>query len=128
MKLWSLLHPPTSCQESKGTRNCEDALDQLGPWNWSLLGPPSEVPVGSEEAAGILDDSGGLGHQPWDPSFTSHALKFQDRLLKPKVGPRLPSIHYTEVCRIRDADLSGSSRRIEALEEAGSLYYRHTAQ
>ena len=84
--------------------------------------------MGSAEAAGILDDSGGLGHQPWDPSFTSDALKFLDRLLKPKVGPRLPSIHYMEVCRIRAADLSGSPTRIEALEEAGSLDYRHTAQ
>ena len=46
------------------------------------------------------DPWGGPGLGPWDPSFTSDALPFLDRLPKPKAGPRPPSVHYCEVCRV----------------------------
>ena len=35
---------------------------------------------------------GGTGLGPWDSSFTSDMLPFLERLTKPKVGPRLPSM------------------------------------
>lgn len=63
---------------------------------------------------------------PWDPSFTSDALTFLDRLPKPKVGPRLPFMHYCKVCRA--VDLWRPSGRTEAPDEAGDSDDRHTVQ
>ncbi|XP_021059911.1 zinc finger RNA-binding protein 2 isoform X2 [Mus pahari] len=54
---------------------------------------PPPAPVGSDPWGGPV-----LG--PWDPTFTSDALPFLDRLPKPKAGPRPPSMHYCEVCRV----------------------------
>ncbi|XP_028627510.1 zinc finger RNA-binding protein 2 [Grammomys surdaster] len=54
---------------------------------------PPRSPVGSDPWGGPV-----LG--PWDPTFTSDALPFLDRLPKPKAGPRPPSMHYCEVCRV----------------------------
>ncbi|KAH0505310.1 Zinc finger RNA-binding protein 2 [Microtus ochrogaster] len=61
-----------------------------------------------------------------DPSFTSDALPFLDRLPKPKVGPRLPFRHYCKVCRA--VDLWRPLGRTEAPDEAGDSEKRHTAQ
>ncbi|XP_021029211.1 zinc finger RNA-binding protein 2 isoform X2 [Mus caroli] len=54
---------------------------------------PPPAPVGSDPWGGPV-----LG--PWDPTFTSDSLPFLDRLPKPKAGPRPPSMHYCEVCRV----------------------------
>ncbi|KAL1783118.1 zinc finger protein RNA-binding protein 2 [Sigmodon hispidus] len=102
-----------SCRESKGTRSCEDTAELPASASLSRPGPSSHcsdhppkfqrapekqqesptTPVGS-------DVWGGPGLGPWDPSFTSDALPFLDRLPKPKAGPRPPSMHYCEVCRV----------------------------
>lgn len=54
---------------------------------------------------------------PWDPSFTSAALPFLDRL---------PLRHYCKVCRA--VDLWRPPGRTEAPDEAGDSDERHTAQ
>ncbi|MEJ1269680.1 zinc finger RNA binding protein 2 [Cricetulus griseus] len=102
-----------SCGESKGSRSCEDTSEQPATASLGRSGPSSQrsdrplksqhvpqkqqasptVPVGS-------DPWGGPGLGPWDPSFTSDTLPFLDRLPKPKAGPRPPSMHYCEVCRV----------------------------
>ncbi|KAK7809848.1 hypothetical protein U0070_008498, partial [Myodes glareolus] len=102
-----------SCRESKGPRSCEDTAEQPAAASLCQPGPSSHssdrplkfqrvlqkqqtspmAPVGS-------DPWGGPGLGPWDPSFTSDALPFLDRLPKPKAGPRPPSMHYCEVCRV----------------------------
>ncbi|XP_021492527.1 zinc finger RNA-binding protein 2 [Meriones unguiculatus] len=53
--------------------------------------PPG--PAGSEPWGGPV-----LG--PWDPSFTSDALPLPDSMPKPQAGPRPPSTHYCEICRV----------------------------
>lgn len=63
---------------------------------------------------------------PWDPSFTSDALPFLDRLPKPVVGPRLSFMHYCKVCRA--VDLWRPSGRTEAPDQAGDSDDRHTVQ
>ncbi|XP_037054154.1 zinc finger RNA-binding protein 2 [Peromyscus leucopus] len=102
-----------SCRESKGTRSRADTLQQPDPASLCRPGPSSQrsdrppkpqqgpqkqqasptAPLGS-------DSWGGPGLGPWDPSFTSDALPFLDRLPKPQAGPRPPSMHYCEVCRV----------------------------
>ncbi|XP_031205683.1 zinc finger RNA-binding protein 2 isoform X3 [Mastomys coucha] len=68
------------------------ASSQRGPQKQQAPSPPP-APVDSDPWGGPV-----LG--PWDPTFTSDALPFLDRLPKPKAGPRPPSIHYCEVCRV----------------------------
>lgn len=69
-----------------------------------LLILSTKVPAGSAEAAGVPDGSGRLGplgcprSQALGPQLYSNVLPLLDRLLKPKVGTRLPSMHYCEVC------------------------------
>ncbi|KAH0520364.1 Zinc finger RNA-binding protein 2 [Microtus ochrogaster] len=73
-----------------------------------LLGPPTDVPAGPTEAAGVLLGSCGIG-QPWWPKL--RALEPQlyqqcaalGQLLKPKVGHKLSPMHYCEVCWLSSA-------------------------
>lgn len=91
----SLLGPssrsPDSDSVSPGTQRPPPS-SQRAPQKLQAPSPPP-APVGSDPWGGPV-----LG--PWDPTFTSDALPFLDRLPKPKAGPRPPSMHYCEVCRV----------------------------
>ncbi|XP_041525002.1 zinc finger RNA-binding protein 2 isoform X2 [Microtus oregoni] len=102
-----------SYRESKVPRNCEDTAEQPAAASLCRPGPSthsSDRPLKSQRvlqkqqtspmAPVGSDPWGGPGLGPWDPSFTSDALPFLDRLPKPKAGPRPPSVHYCEVCRV----------------------------
>nr|XP_042123314.1 zinc finger RNA-binding protein 2 isoform X2 [Peromyscus maniculatus bairdii] len=102
-----------SCRESKGTRSRVDTLQQPDAASLCRPGPSSQrsdrppkpqrgpqKQQASPTAALGSDSWGGPGLGPWDPSFTSDALPFLDRLPKPPAGPRPPSMHYCEVCRV----------------------------
>ncbi|XP_075831469.1 zinc finger RNA-binding protein 2 isoform X3 [Microtus pennsylvanicus] len=102
-----------SYRESKVPRNCEDTAEQPAAASLCRPGPSTHSSDGPLKSQRVLqkqqtspmapvgsDPWGGPGFGPWDPSFTSDALPFLDRLPKPKVGPRPPSVHYCEVCRV----------------------------
>ncbi|XP_006241095.1 zinc finger RNA-binding protein 2 isoform X1 [Rattus norvegicus] len=84
-----------SCRE-KATKSRTDSRERPAR-SLSRPGPSSRSP----DSDSVSPDSwGGPVLGPWDPTFTSDALPFLDRLPKPKAGPRPPSMHYCEVCRV----------------------------
>ena len=59
---------------------------------------------------------------PCDPSFTSDALPFLDRLPKPKVGPRLPLRHYCKVCRAIDLSEGWKHQTKQVIQTRGTQH------
>ncbi|GAB1295389.1 Zinc finger RNA-binding protein 2 [Apodemus speciosus] len=104
---------PDADSGSPGTQQRPPPSSQRVPQKLQAPSPPP-APVGSDPWGGPV-----LG--PWDPTFTSDALPFLDRLPKPKADPRPPSMHYCEVCRTYRDHLEGQKhRKKQAAQRSGA--------